>query len=254
MAIQLGERAGVAIGNARLYDEAMRAVRLNDMFAGVVGHDLRNPLSSIMSAAQLMLMRGARESDRRPLERIVASSERMARMIDQLLDFTRIRAGGGIPCDRQQTEFAPVARQVIQELRDSHPDRDIRFEERGNLSGFWDPDRLGQLLSNLVSNAIQHGNKAAPVSIDADGVREDVLIVRVSNDGAIAESLVAVIFEPFRGTTYKRHHNAGLGLGLHIAQQIAVVHEGTLELVTSDHGRTMFVLTLPRSSERPIAP
>ena len=246
MAVQLGERAGAAITNARLYDEATRAVRLNELFAGVVGHDLRNPLASIMAATELIVARGANPADAKPLQRILSSTERMARLIDQLLDFTRIRSGGGIPSDPHPMDFATVAEQVIDELRSTHPDRTIAFETKGSLTGTWDADRLAQLLSNLVSNAVQHGDCNAPVLVRADGTRSESIGFAVSNTGGIPQDLVATLFEPFRGMEHKRDRASGLGLGLYIAQQIAVVHDGKIEVVTTPQ-RTTFTVTLPRT-------
>jgi signal transduction histidine kinase/DNA-binding response OmpR family regulator len=250
MAVQLGERAGVAIANSRLYAEATKAVHLNELFAGVVGHDLRNPLAAIMAATQLLLARDEVGSGGPALQRILASTERMARMIDQLLDFTRVRAGGGIPSDPQPMDFAVVAHEVVGELQDAHPDSDIVFETKGTLAGTWDPDRLAQLVSNLVSNAIEHGRRDIPVLIEADGTRADVIMLRVSNAGAIPVEILPVVFEPFRGRQHKRDKKSGLGLGLYIAQQIALVHGGTIELVTSDLQRTTFAVTLPRTNKK----
>jgi signal transduction histidine kinase/DNA-binding response OmpR family regulator len=249
-AVQLGERAGVAIANARLYDESTRAVRLNELFSGVVGHDLRNPLASIIATAQLLIGRGAGGPDGQALRRILSSGQRMARMIDQLLDFTRVRAGGGIPADPQPMDFATVAHEVIDELRDAYPGHEIVVDKRGALTGTWDADRLAQLLSNLVSNAVQHGRRDAPVRIDADGTTGDAITLAISNAGAIPPDLVPVVFEPFRGGQHRRDRMSGLGLGLYIAQQIALVHGGTIELMTADPQRTTFTVTLPRLNQR----
>lgn len=250
MAVQFGERAGVAIANARRYDQATKAVRLNELFSGVVGHDLRNPLASIMAATQLLLIRGAAGDNHQALQRILSSAERMARMIDQLLDFTRIRAGGGLPSDPQPMDFAAVVHEVVSELQVAHPEREITFAEMGSLLGAWDADRIAQLLSNLVSNAIEHGHPDTPVVIEADGTAPESIAVTVSNAGAIPPEIAPVVFEPFRGQQHRRSRGSGLGLGLYIAQQIALVHGGTIELVASDPQRTRFAVTLPRANQR----
>jgi len=239
---------GSEIASAREYDEATKAVRLSELFSAVVGHDLRNPLASIMASAQLMLVRGANPADQAPLLRILSSTERMARMIDQLLDVTRIRAGGGIPCDPMPMDLAEIADEVIAELRSAHPAREITFEAHGSLAGTWDSDRLAQLLSNLVSNAVQHGSPDSAVRVCADGTRGDWVALCVSNAGAIPTALVSSLFEPFRGSEHKREHASGLGLGLYIAKQIALVHGGLIDVVTADPQRTTFTVTLPRVS------
>jgi signal transduction histidine kinase/DNA-binding response OmpR family regulator len=250
MAVQLGERAGVAIANARLYDEATKSVRLNELFSGVVGHDLRNPLASIMTATQLLLARGAAGDSGPALQRILSSAERMARMIDQLLDFTRVRAGGGLPSDPRPMDLAAVAHEVIGELQVAHPEREITFAAMGSLVGAWDADRVAQLLSNLVSNAIEHGLPDKPVVIEADGTDPESIAVMVSNAGAIPPEIAPVVFEPFRGMQHRRERKSGLGLGLYIAQQIALVHGGTIELIASDPLRTTFAVTLPRANQK----
>jgi signal transduction histidine kinase/DNA-binding response OmpR family regulator len=250
MAVQLGERAGVAIANARLYDEATKAVRLNELFSGVVGHDLRNPLASIMATSQLLLARGEAGDSGLALRRILSTTERMARMIDQLLDFTRIRAGGGLPSDPQPMDFAAVAHEVISELQVAHPEREITFAAEGSLLGAWDADRLTQLLSNLVSNAIEHGRPDKPVVIQADGTAPESIAVMVSNAGAVPPEIAPVVFEPFRGMRHRRTQKSGLGLGLYIAQQIALVHGGAIELLASDPQRTTFAVTLPRANRK----
>jgi signal transduction histidine kinase len=222
------------------------------MFSGVVGHDLRNPLAAIMATSQMLLTLGPSEADVKPLQRIVASSERMARMIDQLLDFTRIRAGGGMPSDPQPMNWADVAHEVIEESRVAHPHREIVFDADGDLTGTWDGDRLAQVLSNLIANAVEHGasDTAAAIHVTANGTREDALVVTVSNAGPIRAELVPILFEPFRGTDYKRARGSGLGLGLYIAQQIVLVHGGTIDVVTTGPTRTTFAVTLPRSNKR----
>jgi signal transduction histidine kinase len=204
-----------------------------------------------MATTQLLLARRATPADAELLHRMLSSTQRMARMIDQLLDFTRVRAGGGMPSDPRSFDLTIVIGDVLGEIRISHPRSELVFEQRGSLVGTWDADRLAQLVSNLVSNAVQHGTPNTPVSILADGSHAEQVTLRVSNEGAIPEALAPVVFEPFRGTDYQRDRAAGLGLGLYIAQQIAMVHRGTIELVASDPRRTTFLVTLPRTTSEP---
>lgn len=247
MAVQLGDLAGTAMSNARLYDDAIAAVRMNETFSAIVGHDLRNPLAAIVATAHLMMARQRDAADVRSLRRILSSSDRMARMIDELLDFTRVRAGGGMPSDPQPMDLETLCKQVIYEIGVANPDAEITFDTRGSLTGVWDEDRLGQLLSNLISNAVHHGSDKR-VEIVADGTVSDTVRVTVANTGAIPQELAANIFEPFRSKRYRHTRASGLGLGLYIARQIALVHGGDIELGESQSNETSFTMTLPRHS------
>ncbi|MGE0549219.1 MAG: GAF domain-containing protein [Kofleriaceae bacterium] len=229
----------------QLVERLKTTVRLNEMFAAILGHDLRNPLGAILTGAQLVLRRASDDQIRRPISRVLSSGERMARMIDQLLDFTRARSGGGIALDRRQFELLRVCKQIVGELEDTNPERAIRLEVVGSTHGWWDPDRLGQVVSNIAGNACQHGAPGTPVHVQIDGTHHDRVVLRVTNAGEIPESVVPVLFEPFRGSHEHREHVSGLGLGLFITQQIILAHGGAIA-VSSSGGETTFVAELPR--------
>jgi signal transduction histidine kinase len=174
---------------------------------------------------------------------VIASGERMTRLIDQLLDVTRARIGGGILVHRSLTDLHMLARQTIDELALAHRGSRVELHATGNVRGSWDPDRLAQVFSNLLSNALQHGT-GEPVAITIAGGAAMIRIV-FQNHGMIPAELVATVFEPFRGSRQKRDGSAGMGLGLYITQQIVEAHGGTIEVVSQD-GRTTFAIDLPR--------
>jgi signal transduction histidine kinase len=233
-----------------LSEQLRQTVHFNEMFASVLGHDLRNPLGAMLTAAQLLHRRA--DSDRliKPLTRIVTSGDRMARMIDQLLDFTRARVGGGLPVYPHQMDLAALLRQMLAELEDANPDRRIVSRLTGNLVGTWDADRLAQVIANLTQNAIQHGAESAPLVVSADGTAADFVTLNVSNQGVIPEELLPVLFEPFRGERPSLRKSQGLGLGLYITQQIIFQHGGTIEVSSSEMAGTTFTIMLPRRRER----
>jgi signal transduction histidine kinase len=226
-------------------------LRQNELFSAVLAHDLRNPLGAIMSAAQLALMRQEGEGitlkpDPKPLGRIIASGQRMTAMIDQLLDFARVRAGGGIEIRPRSSDLSELCAQAIGELELARPECKIQRALFGDQSGTWDPDKLLQVLSNLIGNAGQHGDPAAGVSIGIDGTDPEQVTLTVHNMGAIPEALLPHLFDAFRGTRHRRDQSRGLGLGLHIVREIVRAHGGTVEVASSEAAGTTFEVRLPR--------
>jgi signal transduction histidine kinase len=231
----------------RANEELARAVRFSEMFVGILGHDLRNPLSGILTAASLLARRSDSEKVVKPATRIVNSAERMGRMIDQILDFTRLRLGKGIPLERRRIDLAEVCRLVIDEIDGADEAKRMQLDVVGDALGLWDGDRLSQMVSNLIGNALSHGRQAAPVSIRLDGREAQRIQLEIHNDGAIPADVLPLIFEPFRnGTDRKEARSSGLGLGLFISQQIVLAHSGTIQVASSEHDGTRFVVRLPR--------
>jgi PAS domain S-box-containing protein len=233
----------------RIADDLAETVRVNELFMGVLAHDLRAPLAAIMTAAQLMKMRDAAAADGRnakTMGRVIASGERMSRMIEQLLDFTRLRVGGGIVIEPKDADLASLVGQVAGELEDTYPDCPVRITQAGDVSGKWDVDRLGQVFSNLIANACQHGTPAAGVRVFIDGTGSDVIRVQIHNMGAIPATLVPHVFEPLTGGQRRRDRSQGLGLGLFITKRVAAAHGGEVELASNEIEGTTFTVTLPR--------
>jgi signal transduction histidine kinase len=176
---------------------------------------------------------------------MVSSGKRMSRMIDDMLDLTRARLGGGIPLRLQETEFAVLVQRVIQEHQVAFPAG--RFETRleGDLTGSWDADRLAQVTSNLIGNALEHGESKDPIEVILNGTRPDWVTLTVSNTGVIPEDVLPHLFDPFRGGQRQLGRREGLGLGLYIVQQIVLAHGGRVDVKT-DAQRTSFLVELPR--------
>jgi sigma-B regulation protein RsbU (phosphoserine phosphatase) len=217
---------------------------LREQFIAVLGHDLRNPLASISAGARILGRTAQTEKEHQVVAMMQTTVMRMADLIDNVLDFARGRLGGGITLERDaRGPLEPVLHQVIDELRLSSPGRQIEAEYAIESPVDCDRTRIGQLASNLVGNALTHGASNQPVRVRA--VTEDGLFkLSVANGGEpIPEAAMDKLFEPFfRGQV--RASRQGLGLGLHIAAQIAKAHDGALT-VTSNTEETRFTFVMP---------
>ncbi len=242
----LADQAAVALEKTRL--DEIGAFR--EQLIGIVGHDLRNPLNTILMATRVLLLReGLGEMETELARKITRSALVAARLIDVLLDLTRSRLGGGIQIDPKRFDMNEVCRQVIDEVEISHPDRPLRLDVRGNLTGVWDRDRLHQLLANLVGNAVQHGEPRSSIDLRIDGQETEVVIDVANRGEPIPAAMVPFIFDAFRqGRTIHASRESGLGLGLFIAQQIARSHGGSIALTSSESDGTTFRVRLPREA------
>jgi sigma-B regulation protein RsbU (phosphoserine phosphatase) len=225
-----------------LADEREKA-QLRDQFIAVLGHDLRNPLASIVAGARLLRREVQSDKALRVIDLMETSVDRMADLIDNVLDFARGRLGSGIGLNRQLALLTPVLGQVVAELEASHPGRTIEIEVDAPEPIFIDAGRLAQLTSNLLGNAITHGDPNAPVRLRAT-VADEHLTLSVANGGTpIPEIAMTKLFQPFfRGEVGQSQQ--GLGLGLHIASEIAKAHGGVLR-VTSAEDETRFTFRMP---------
>ncbi|MBK7828720.1 HAMP domain-containing sensor histidine kinase [Nannocystis sp.] len=223
--------------------------RTREQFLAILGHDLRNPLGAILMGST-MLARSERLDDKqaRIAARILNSASRMNRMVSDLLDLTRTRLGAGIPVTPRAMDLAPICQAVIAELEAVHPDSHLRFEAFGDLVGTWDSDRLTQVISNLVANALQHGGEGGSVSVVAEGLG-DTVALRINNHGPlIAPEAMRMIFEPMlrQPTPDGDRNSTGLGLGLYIAREIVVAHGGTIGVTSTEAAGTTFTIQMPR--------
>lgn len=221
------------------------ASQLREQFIAVLGHDLRNPLASISSGVRLLTARETVSTKgQRILSLMLGSVMRASELIDNVLDFARGRLGGGLTLTRDSlAPLAPVLEQVVAEIVSVSPDRMIRSEIAISEAVDCDRVRMGQLLSNLLGNAVTHGSKTDPISVRAS-TEDGLLVITVANGGSpIDEATRLRLFQPFfRGEL--RPNQVGLGLGLHIASEIAKAHGGTLE-VASDERKTRFTFSMP---------
>jgi signal transduction histidine kinase len=208
----------------------------------MLGHDLRNPLNAITITARLLLRSATGERDRRAAERIVTSAGRMSNMVTQLLDLTRSRLAGGIPLQKGSLDVSAVVSEVVDESRRAFPGRDITWTPPPEARVSADRDRLAQVISNLLGNALEHGDPARPVTVRLS-VGEDVALA-VHNEGpAIPAEMMPVLFEPFRARRGER--TRGLGLGLYITEQIVLAHGGHVEVTSTAERGTTFTVRLP---------
>jgi signal transduction histidine kinase len=234
----------------RVEEDAERRQHAVDTILGIVGHDLRNPLGAVhMSAALLQKRGGLGGWQARTVERMRSSAGRMGRIIADLLSYTRTRLGDGIPIQRSGADLGAVVGRVVDELRAGNPDREITVEapEGRDLSGAWDPDRLEQMASNLISNAVDHGEPGTPVRV-ALGTTDGEVTLAVRNAGAsLPPEVLAHLFEPFsRPPDDRSRKSSGLGLGLYISREIVRGHGGEIgaEVVG---GEMIVTVRLPRS-------
>jgi signal transduction histidine kinase len=219
--------------------------QFRDQFIAVLGHDLRNPLGGILSAAELLrMLRGDDEDTMEAVGVIERSGRRMVELIDSVLDFARGTMGGGISVRKAPTsDLASTLAQVVRELQVAWPARELQEELAISRTVTCDPARIGQVLSNLVANALTHGAADRAVRVRARVVGE-ALELSVTNEGpTIPPEVLGQIFKPFvRGNA--RPGQQGLGLGLYIASEVARAHGGTLEVVSAD-GETCFTFRIP---------
>jgi signal transduction histidine kinase len=227
----------------RYSDEVNRA---REMFLGVVGHDLRTPLGAIALSAQFLLQSNGLSGEQIKATAVIQrSATRIQKMLSDLLDVTRTRLGGGLPIEPKPMDLSRTAKHVTQEAHAFHPTRTVLFTATGDCRGIWDENRLHQLLSNLVENAIRHGASEKPVKVEAVGKPDEVQIA-VHNDGApILQSEIRRIFEPMMQAEDGPKRAEGLGLGLYIARAIITAHHGAIDVESTKEAGTTFTVRLP---------
>lgn len=235
--VQLDRQRHLLALRARQLEQALA---LNETMLAVITHDLRTPLSVVSLCGDMLDRLPGNAQVRLMGQRIQRSAGRMSRMLDQLLDFTRIRSGV-FKVEPQRSNLHAVAAQVVEEVRQAHPDRPIRVLSDGDCMGTFDPDRLAQVVSNLAGNAAQHA-QGDEVLVFVDGTASAWLTVRVTNRGQIDDALLPRIFEPFKGLVSA---SSGLGLGLYIVDQFARAHGGTTT-ACNESGRVAVAVRIPR--------
>jgi len=235
--------------------------RSRDTFLAILGHDLRSPLTAIANSGLYLASPGLLPSGA-ALEaagRVTRSAARMSAMIRDLLEYTRTRLGRAIPISPEPTNMGQICRIAFDEARAAHPERIFRLETSGPLEGQFDTDRLLQVISNLLDNAVHHGARNQPITLRAFG-EPDRVTVQVRNQGrAIPEDQLQVIFNPLVQIPPARAEEDGapatsLGLGLYIAHEIVMRHGGTLAAASSDSEGTVFSARLPRHATSAASP
>lgn len=224
------------------------AMRERERLLGIVGHDLRNPLNAVTMAAAALLRRDLDDASAKLARRIVASAQRMERLIALLLDFAQARQQGSqLPIHRRRVDLADLARRVVEEIEAGHPKASLALSVGGDCRGEWDADRLAQVLSNLVANAIHHG-AGSPIAVRVRG-DGDAVVVEVSNGGPpIPPAVLPEIFDPFRRGPSARGDRNGLGLGLFISRELVRAHGGSIRARSTAAEGTTFTARLPRGA------
>jgi signal transduction histidine kinase len=241
IAFHLDAQDRLNASEASLSDER-RTAELREQFIAVLGHDLRNPVASIDAGTRLLDDLPIGEQGRTILALMRSSAARMATLIDHVLDFARGRLGGGLTLNRRVADLRPVLGHVVEELRTARPDRKIVTDFDLARPVECDPHRIAQLASNLIANAQVHGAAAMPVQVRASSGADGFELTVVNGGEPIAPAALARLFKPFeRGAVLPGQ--AGLGLGLYIASQIAEAHGGTLA-ATSDPAETRFTFRM----------
>jgi signal transduction histidine kinase len=222
--------------------------RTRNLLLAIVGHDLRNPLDTMLMTANYLSKLRIEGIGSEVIARLTRSGARIKHLLDDLLDYNRVTLGKGIPIAVADIDLAEVCALEIDGLQTAHPDRVISFMGKGNLRGAWDGARIQQILSNLLKNALDYGAPDAAIEVRARGLDREVLL-SVRNQGTpIPPATLTNIFEPLRRGTSghdRAETDTNLGLGLFIAQEIARAHGGTIH-VSSDERETIFTVTLPR--------
>ncbi|MEO8998897.1 MAG: GAF domain-containing sensor histidine kinase [Rhodanobacter sp.] len=224
--------------------DAQETAKLREQFIAVLGHDLRSPLSAIQVGTDLLQAMEPDTRSARIVDHIQRSCDRMAELVENILDLARGRLGGGIPVTLQpQDNLASELQYVIAEVQGSHPDREIHVAMAIDHAVTADGRRIAQLLANLLNNAVAHGAVDQPVSVAArcDG---QAFELSVTNGGPpIPTEKIGRLFHPFsRGADAAP--KPGLGLGLYIAAEVARAHRGTLSVSSTEVG-TQFVFRMP---------
>ena len=223
--------------------------RSRELFLGILGHDLRNPLAAISGLAGMQLR--AKTSDRYGefASKILISTGRMAHMITDLIELTRVRLGTGLAIKPGPTDIRRICTAAIEEMQAIYPQRLFELKCEEDIEGDWDQARMSQFLSNLLGNAVQHGAVRSPITVTARR-DDDGVVITVHNDGAaIAPQLIPRLFDCMvqggSGQQEADDNSTSLGLGLYIAKEIITAHGGTIEVRSSPSDGTTFTARLP---------
>lgn len=217
---------------------------------GVLGHDLRTPLGAVTLGADLLRQSEELGSHgKRLISQISLSAQNANQMVNDLLDLARCNLGTGIPVRPENADLSSICKSVVDELSIAHPNAKILFNKPGPLKGHYDPQRIAQAFSNLIGNAVRHGDSQQPINVSL-GVESTSTFFSVQNYGEpIPSSVLSTLFDP--EGRYSRHSNndkgvsSGLGLGLFIAAQIVEGHGGTIEVESTLEKGTLFRVVLP---------
>ena len=227
----------------KLEEEAVQRER----FVAILAHDLRQPLATIGLSAELIRRSPDREKREKHLTRIQGAGEFMRRLVEDLLDLARSRSSA-MPISPRPMVFGAVVRKQVEGMRTAHPDRPFEVSSEGDDRGEWDPDRLSQVVANLLSNALQYGHPQAPIRVKTrfDAERAVLSVQNLNRGAPIAPPAQARLFEPFVRGSADGEARSNVGLGLFIVNQIARAHGGDVQVQSTAETGTTFTVQLPR--------
>lgn len=224
-----------------------------NLFLAILGHDVRTPLGAISMGAQVLLLDPTLPSKAVKVgARIMNSAKRVDEIVRDLLDFSTTHLGEGIPVNPHDTHLGDICENIVEEIRTFHPDRTVEVVMSGNLRGVWDGPRISQAVSNLLSNAVQHGSPNDSIKIALHGEKERVVWTIQNQSEAIPVAKLRTLFDPVRRfairSTEQRvlGNTKNLGLGLYVAREIVKAHAGKLEVASTKADGVTFTMTLPR--------
>jgi signal transduction histidine kinase len=221
--------------------------RGRNLLLGMLGHDMRSPLNTIVTTASYIAALDAGEKVSSAASRLIKSGESLQALLDDLVDFNRTKLGLSLNMEASEVDMADVIANEVEQLRGAHPSRQIEMTVSGDTRGRWDGARVQQIVRNLVSNAVKYGSSDTPVSLLLRGEKTGVRLEVTNSGPAIDQRVLARIFDPLERASPKgdsRDIKDGLGLGLYIAREIAAAHGGTID-VHCDGGETTFAVRFP---------
>ncbi|WP_275900315.1 GAF domain-containing sensor histidine kinase [Pyxidicoccus trucidator] len=238
---ELGRRDAQLLG-------AREAAQLREQLIGIVSHDLRNPLNAItLSTATLMRRTDLDDRARRGLSRILESADRANRLIRDLLDFTQARMGQALPVKFKPMDLQVLTQQVVDEVGLATPGRRFDLESTGDGRGSWDSDRIAQVLTNLLTNAVQYSPPGTPIRVKTEAEAGQVVISVCNQGPPIPEHILPGLFEPMTRGADSGSELRSIGLGLYIVDQIVRAHSGRVEVESTREAGTTFRVRLPRN-------
>lgn len=223
-----------------------------ERFLAVLGHDLRTPISAISMSSQALLDEGGLTDMQRELLNVVArSSRRMTHLVDDLLELALTRFGNEMPVERESLDLGELLREIGEEVNAMSPRTPITVQTSGTLTGEWDGRRLGEALTNLLSNAIAHGVPGAPIRAIAVANGDENVTLSVTNAGrVIPKDQISGLFIPMKRAGAERTNRRHLGLGLYIVDRIVEAHGGSIDVRSNQDEGTTIRITLPRHARR----
>ena len=221
-----------------------------NLFLGMLGHDMRTPLQSIQMTAMVLKGISSDEKVAKAATRLIDSGARMAGLLDELVEFNKIKLGLGFRITTAPQDMAVLINDELNELRAAYPDKQLDLSVSGPTKGEWDGGSLKRVVGNLVVNAIKYGHDTAPIKVVIAGVADNICLEVRDKGAPMDETTIKELFEPLkRGLATENSTKDSLGLGLFISKQIVSAHGGQID-AHCDEGETVFVVKLPRVSSQ----